>query len=762
MKFSLTQRLTGVLIGVLVLTLTTISLATVVATSQSTERTLQRELAVSERVLYSLLHQRGQQLVQAASVLADDFGFRQAVASDDEDTIVSALSNHGRRIDSDLMVLFSPSGEVSISTHELPDIENIAAGDVGFVESEGNTYQLVVVPVRAPHLMAWVGLGFVVDQELAAQLKGLTNADVTFLSDQENTEIYASTLAVNLQHDLLAALQNEALADDWYESQGLRGQRLSLDGPVEVLLSVSYQAAQGPFRVLRQQLILVIVVTLLVSLLIGSLWGRRIVKPLKKLALAAQQIAQGRYDTSIKVSGNDELAQLGNSFQKMQEAIAEREQHISYQLYHDTVTDLPNRRLLARETENRAKAGESFQLAVLTITNFKQLNDTFGQDVCEQLLKQVKVRLLRVSDNFWLASLSEDKFVLLTTECTSETEYFQLLECLKTPFEYAQASYFLSFALGISESPEHAIELDHLLRQAHIALMRISREHHNIGFYQAGEDEYHMRQLAISGALKDAIKLNQFSLVYQPQLDLEAGQVVAVEALIRWQHHELGFIGPDEFIPLAEQSGDIQALTRWVLQEAMSQAAEWQEQGLELRIAINLSAADLLDSSLVNYIQALLADCKLSPRHLLLEVTESAVIENPEKAQRSLQQLRDAGMHLAIDDYGTGYSSLAQLRALPVTELKIDKSFVMQLDSSVDDQTIVSSTIELAHRLGLKVVAEGVENKASWRLLQEYGCDLLQGYYIARPLPEDQVLSWITSLDISSISPANKYRYKTK
>lgn len=753
MKLSLTQRLTGVLIGVLVLTLATISLATVVATSQSTERTLQRELAVSERVLYSLLQQRGQQLVQAASVLADDFGFRQAVASDDEDTIVSALSNHGRRINSDLMVLFSPSGDVSISTHELPDIEGIAAGDVGFVESEGNTYQLVVVPVRAPHLLAWVGLGFVVDQELAEQLKRLTNADVTFLSEQQNTKIYASTLASHLQNGFLSVLQSETSPDDWYESQGLRGQRLSLDGPVEVLLSVSYEAAQGPFRVLRQQLIVVILATLLVSLLIGGLWGRRIVKPLKKLAQAAQQIAQGRYDTRVEVSGNDELAQLGNSFQHMQKAIAEREQHISYQLHHDTVTDLPNRRLLAQEIENRAEANIPFQLAVLTITNFKPLNDTFGQDVCEQLLGQVTERLQSISADFWLASLSEDKFVLLTPASTNQTEYVQLLEHLKTPFKYAQASYFVSFTLGISESPIHATELDHLLRQAHIALMRINREHQTIGFYQAGEDEYHMRQLAISGALKDAIELNQFSLVYQPQLDVKAGRVVAMEALIRWQHHDLGFVGPDEFIPLAEQSGDIQALTRWVLQEAMRQAADWRQQGLELRIAINLSAADLLDGSLVNYIQGLLADCKLSPRHLLLEVTESAVIENPEKAQHSLQQLRDAGMHLAIDDYGTGYSSLAQLRALPVTELKVDKSFVMKLDSSVDDQTIVSSTIELAHRLGLKVVAEGVENKASWALLQAYGCDLLQGYYIAKPLPNDQVPSWLSSLDISSISP---------
>jgi diguanylate cyclase (GGDEF)-like protein len=756
---SISHRLILVLVSILVVSLAIFIAATFIATSQSTEQTLQRELSVSERVLRSTLEQRGQELVQAAAVLTNDFGFRQAVATGDDETIVSALTNQGERIDSDLVALLDPRGEILLSSHQLPALQQHPffsrgqGGNLGFITSEGSLYQLVVVPVRAPNLIGWVGLGFTVDNELSQQLKQLTSADVTFVAgDAGREQVVSSSLSANTLAKLEEVVQSQrSELPLWLKRQGLRGEFIELsselDPQPQVLLSLPYDQVVAPFRTLRQQLIVVIIVTLLASSLVGGIWGRRIVQPLRALTRAATDISQGKYKTKIESSSKDELGQLADSFRQMQGAIADREAHISHQLYHDSVTGLPNRQSLAQRVQLYVSSEQPFKLVLISLTNFNEIMDTFGQSVIDRLLNEAAARLQTLLPQQWLACVGDNKFVLLDTRPDSDAQTYQeLVSALDEPFVSAGVTSVLRFSVAVTAYPEHGERVDDLLRQAQITTLNVKKTSQRIGFYKAGEDDFHMRQLSISMALKSAVQNDEFSLVYQPQIQAGTGQAVAVEALLRWQSPSIGFVGPDEFIPLAEQSGEIQLVTRWVLRNALSQLMQWHQAGHRLRMAINLSAADLTDKSIVNYIGELLSEYHLAPSTLVIEVTESAVMQDAESATALLRQLRDTGVDVAIDDYGTGFSSLTQLRTLPATELKIDKFFVMKLDSSHSDQIIVQSTIGLAHHLGLKVVAEGVENEASAALLRTYECDYLQGYYFARPMPAADLSNWLNDL----------------
>ena len=261
--------------------------------------------------------------------------------------------------------------------------------------------------------------------------------------------------------------------------------------------------------------------------------------------------------------------------------------------------------------------------------------------------------------------------------------------------------------------------------------------------YEQGQDEQHQRRLALARDLGTAVEQDELAMVYQPKIVARSGDVMGFEALMRWNHARFGFVPPDEFIALAEQTGRITQLTQWMLRTVCRQIDLWAQQGERVCVAINLSAQDVMDITLPERIHLLLQDYQLGPEQLRLEVTESALIQDPALAQSNLNALRDAGLHIAVDDYGTGYSSLSQLKRLPVQELKIDKSFILKLDHDSEDRIIVRSTIELAHSLGLSVVAEGVETEASRRLLATMGCDVLQGYLISRPMPSDQIISWL-------------------
>ena len=305
---------------------------------------------------------------------------------------------------------------------------------------------------------------------------------------------------------------------------------------------------------------------------------------------------------------------------------------------------------------------------------------------------------------------------------------------LAAPVKVGESDYPIAFNCAAVVFPEHGDGFDTLLRRAQVAVQRAKSEHAFVSFYRHGMDEQHLRQLTILEQLQQACDGNELKLLLQPKIDCQTGKTIGAEALLRWHSQVLGFVGPDEFIPLAEQSGLIKQLTRWVCETALEIIQSLTLRDGAFSLSVNLSAVDLLSDEILRLFDDLKQLQSDIHQYLILEVTESAIVTDPEAAISRLNWLRERGFRVSIDDYGTGYSSLAQMRNLPVNELKIDRAFVQPLANSVVDQSIVRSTIQLAHELNLSVVAEGVEDESSWRLLQQQGCDVLQGFYFSKPI----------------------------
>jgi len=708
-------------------------------------------------------------------VLAADFGFKQAVATKDQNTIISALFNHGNRIDADLMMLTSTEGKLIASTHHLPGSQSqfpfpgllkkakVEGGITGTVMLDGKPYQIVIVPVRAPVTVAWASMGFLVDESLADQLRSLTNLEVTIRGSSRNQQDYVvSTLAgahrdslVDILQTTMASQNDQALqleGRDFYTLTATLGQQS--DYKVTAVLETSLDTARANFNPLKLQMLLITAIAVVASALVAVAVSRNITRPIDILVNAAQRISSGNYDEQVKVKiAKDEIGELGNSFIKMQSAIAEREEQILYQAHYDALTGLPNRMMVTGALVEQMKEADSSQqeLAVVTlnINQFKQVNDTFGHQIGDDYLKQFAGRLrIYAKEKFSVAHLGGDEFLLLLPHI-SEAKFplimRELQNITESPFSLNGIDISPKVTIGIALYPKHGEHSSQLLRRADIALHHAKSEQIGLSYYELGQDEKHLKRFELINDLREAIEQDQLVMYYQPKLNLKERQVTQVESLIRWIHAEHGFIPPDDFIGLAEQSGIMPSLTRWVLKTVVREACLWQEQGIKLAAAVNLSAYDLANDELPGYVNELLKSHNLSANYLILEVTESAVMKDPKHAINILHRLKSAGIKLAIDDFGTGYSSLAQLKSMPVDELKIDKSFVLKLDQNPDDLVIVRSTIELGHNMGMAVIAEGVESKAIWDLLEENGCDMLQGYFISRPLPPLDFVEWYLS-----------------
>jgi diguanylate cyclase (GGDEF)-like protein len=409
---------------------------------------------------------------------------------------------------------------------------------------------------------------------------------------------------------------------------------------------------------------------------------------------------------------------------------------------------------LDRLSHTIAEARRRAELAgmiMMDVDRFKEINDTLGHHFGDDLLVEIGRRLqetLRGNDT--VARLGGDEFAVtfLTRAESGATDVAaKITRALETPFLLGNVPIEVDASMGIALCPIHAEDAGTLMKRADVAMYDAKKNHLSYALYEPGRDDHSLRRLTILSELRHAIERDELTLHYQPKLDVVSRRAVHAEALVRWTHPVHGRLAPDEFIPLAEQSGNISMITKWVLRRAIRDWTVWNGAGLDLSIAVNLSALDLFDAELPRLIQTLLQEARMSPSRLVLEITESAVMRDPAYALRTLSDLKSLGITLAIDDYGTGYSSLAHLKRLPVDELKIDKSFVLNLGAAAtDDIVIVRSTIELGHNMGLRVIAEGVENAEAWEILQKLGCDMAQGFFVSPPLPPEEFASWIRNV----------------
>jgi len=424
---------------------------------------------------------------------------------------------------------------------------------------------------------------------------------------------------------------------------------------------------------------------------------------------------------------------------------------LHHQAWHDSLTDLPNRALLheriATALGDAPDASRPLALLLIDLDRFKEINDAFGHERGDALLRQAADRLrgvVRAGDT--VARLSGDEFAVLLpgADATGAARVTDAIRAaLDAPLPVDEHLLRVGASVGIVLAPAHGRDGATLLRRADMAMDAAKRGRLGQALYEPAQDQHSPERLALSGALRDAIEQGALVLHYQPQVDLASGHVCGVEALVRWPHPERGLIPPDAFIPLAEQTGLIAPLTEWVLAEAIRQAREWQRAGLLLGVSVNLSMWNLHDPALPDRVAALLHAHGLAPAWLRLELTESALMADTDRTMDVLARLAALGVHLAVDDFGSGYSSLAYLKKLPVDELKIDKGFVREMATDETDRAIVASTVGMGHALGLRVVAEGIEDQATWELLAGMGCDMAQGYYVARPLPPDALVRWL-------------------
>jgi diguanylate cyclase (GGDEF)-like protein len=427
-------------------------------------------------------------------------------------------------------------------------------------------------------------------------------------------------------------------------------------------------------------------------------------------------------------------------------------QNRNAELKLDPLTLLPNRHSLRERLEEEIQAGQSenkgVSLLLMDLDGFKEVNHTMGHQVGDELLQQIGQRLSGVMlPSNMLARLGGDEFAIVVPSLHGAEEASmvasEVLRSLEEAFDLNGLRINVQASIGIALFPEHGTNADGLLQRADMAMYAAKRAKSGYTVYSSEQNHNSQRRLFLMGELRRALVQDQLFLVYQPKINLRTGQTAGVEALVRWEHPQFGVIRPNRFIPLAEKTGLIMPLTLWVIHAALRQCQVWQQIGLDITTAVNLSAWNLQSDQLPEQLEGLLKSCAVDPSRLQLEITESAIMVDPTRALTNLKRMRGMGLKFAIDDFGTGYSSLAYLKRLPVNEIKIDKSFVLNMPDDEDDIVIVRSTIDLGHNLGLDVVAEGVESQEALRQLAALKCDSAQGFYMSQPLTDTDLTSWL-------------------
>lgn len=762
--------------------------------NKNARHAITEQLEVGEKVLRNVISQRGESLTLSARILANDYGFRQAIASNDYETIQSALENNSARIESNINMLYSPegirqvvSGNIPSNMADTPILKLIESSRIGgdafrLTIFNGVPYLLVAVPVKAPLTIAWIVTGFRIDDVWARDIKAVSHLEVSFITKTEshqesvNKEISdwilsSSTLSKKLAKPLISNIPQQW----WGKNLGqasLQPKILDIEVALnnlnfstryvelindqnQVLIAVlqrSISEALAPFLTLQLNLLILTILGAIVFTAGSIFTSRRLTKPLIELVESAELLSKGDYSVSIQSDSTDEIGDLSRTFNRMRDAIAERERKISKLAYWDELTQLPNRAFFTEQlmffSENYHKHSLTFSMLMMDLNRFKHVNDVLGHSAADKLLVGVAERLKSSckSENDIVARLGGDEFGIILANTNTQTALDiarRLQSALETPIALNDSFVDLSAGVGIANYPEHTSDIEELLSRAEIAMYAAKNSPSGICVYSSNLDGENDENLSLISEIKLAIEQNQLSLFVQPKIDFITGKVLAVEALVRWNHPERGLLYPDMFIPFAEQTGHISKISHWMLSEASRYAAIWQKHGLNITLAVNLSARDLIDIELPNKLKEILIKHGLSANSLSLEITESSIMDDPARALETVERIAKMGISLSIDDFGTGYSSLAYLKRLPVNELKIDKSFVINLEHDPDDVTIVKSTIELGHNLGLKVVAEGIENRKSWDILKSMGCDYGQGYLMSKPMNADQLIEWM-------------------
>ena len=782
---SFRSRILVLVLGLVTVVLTATVIAVVVQARAEVGHQAALKLQSAAETAREVLKFRGNQLTSAVEVLISDFGFKEAVSSGDTPTLLSAIANHRSRMGADVLIVLDPEGHVVASTLEVlstrtrSDLEELVTADTDrrllrlYRLIDGRPYQLVVSPVLAPDQIGWAAMGVALDDRLATDMSRLLGVEVSFVAAAGHAApVVASSLAAAHRSDLgdvaaRAAATPFSVQSDTDELLTWTNPIRSANGSLTLVLQQSLAGAMHPYQQLRGSILAIGLAILAVASILAVLLARSATRPVEDLTRAAERLEAGDYDTTVPRASTTELSRLAGAFNAMRAAVGERERMILHQALHDPLTGLPTRARITDVLEglvNVARsAGRPLAVCLIEIQQLQDIVGSFGHAAADEVICEM-ARRLTSSDGMSerVARIGTDKFLVVLEGVDglhAHRRADHIGERLRSPFDYGAVSLQLETRIGVAVFPDDGERAADLLQRSDLALYRAQETGATVGTFVHGDDEVHRHRLAILGDLRRAIGADELELYYQPKVALPSGRVVGCEALVRWRHPQKGFIPPAQFVPHAERTGLIHMLTAWVLGTAFRQQSCWQAAGLNLDVSVNVSPADLSDPGFADSVAALLARTGANASRIVLELTESAAMKDLPNTLRVMERLRVLGVRFSIDDFGTGYSSLAHLRRLPVDEIKIDRSFVQELEAQRADDVIVRSTINLGHALNLKVVAEGVEVAASWEALHHLGCDLVQGYFVAKPMPQAEFTQWAS--DRMATPPSEPVRVRT-
>lgn len=781
-NFSFKTQITWLSTGLILLTVIFLTVSNWVRFADYAEAKIEEKLYVAHNVLDQSLSLQEQVLITTASVLTADFGFKQAVASKDKDTIKSVLINHGKRINADLMLLLDLEGRLltgnsqhsfTIDTIE-KNIGRIPFRDVHaqILSIDAKVFQIIIVPVKAPRIIAYTVIGFEFDRNSLLQFKDLLSLDVSLIQTvtldgkQQNTSIVKSSLDdTKIQQEIISGTiqkhPNLLLTRSEYFHRTIP---FGKSNDVQAILSVSLIQIQNDFNQLILYILMIAFIVIIIAITLSRILARRLSKPLKLLMKITQNIGRGNLEVpALNNHLPAEFTELYQGFVLMGSEIEQREVEITYQAERDLLTGLYNRYKVLNEIQNIIHNNINLALITVNIKGFKTLNDTIGISNSDAILKETADRIVNYLDKKnpqaidtsssslgIAARINADEFLvcLPVPNTQSINSVFDGLRTyLEQPFCVEGIKMSVCLYYGIANSMDHGTDAEKLIRRSSMAALSARQDQLKLKYYQKGDDEAYLSKLHLIEELRAALDNTNSPLFmnYQPKLNLKTGKVDKFEALIRWINKKNEFVNPEVFVGLAEQAGLIITLTRWVILNVIQQIDTWNKLGYHFKVSINLSAQDIQHEDFTDYLLMSLKKHNVEPNQITLELTERDLADNENLVAERLRHLKTLGFEVSVDDYGIGQSSLAKLKNLPVDELKIDKTFILTLDQCQEDQDIVLSTISLGHKLGLRVVAEGVENKASLELLRQFECDYIQGYYLSRPLGAEKIIEWYQS-----------------
>lgn len=734
----------------------------------------QEQLKTGTRVFERFMDLRWRRIQYGLNWLTNDSDFREATIKGSPSLIEHALQEFEASLHGSELFVLDLDGNIITST-----LKGLPAGQafpyakalrlarrntqtmvIGILA--GRPYMLVQGVVLGPLPVVRVVSGMPMDDVFAHELSSLSNLEVSFMTVKPGESgILSSTQPDFMSASIIEFVQEHTPGSTIHFSEfhGRRflGQMLQLansgdpgNGQVMAVLQSPLDQTMQAFDSLDRKFLWISLGALLASLL-GALWlARAVSRPVSLLAEAAQCIGRGNYETPVELTRRDELGFLAKAINAMQSGIAVREQQLAHNALHDPLTGLPNRALAMERLGSAISARRGVVLIYLGIENYRVINESFGPEGGERIMREsARVMLDALRERDTAARITGNEFLLLLESTQVDVGVAladRLYALLKRPLSIDGHEVLLEVCMGIAIYPLNGQSAEELISRAAIACRDAAALPGYLQVYQQDRDLAHQRQIQLIRDLRSAASDGQLQLYYQPKMDIRSGHVRQAEALLRWQHPELGMVSPAEFIPLAERTGSMFLLTGWVIEEGIRQLAEWNRKGLHMQLSLNISAEDLHGENLLMTVERLLKRYQLSAEQLIFEITESTAMRDPEHSLNVLEKLRDGGISLSVDDFGTGYSSLAHLKRLPVQELKIDQSFIRNLDETSEDAVIVRSTIEMSHNLGLKVVAEGVEYQHTLELLERWHCDTAQGFLISRPMEAVAFEAWVWKL----------------